>query len=145
MGGLVFFKDAEKEIMDPEVFAKAQQVAEDISKEGKVKSSQFRNYFAELRALENRFLKESRQDRVRAFQRLLPELELLKAKLMYNTRSNGPLKGAAAFVDFLKEAIDAGKRSPEDFLAMMKYVEAVLAYFYAFSENKEIRGKGGRG
>jgi CRISPR-associated protein Csm2 len=34
-------------------------------------------------------------------------------------------------VRFLEESIDAGKRSPQDFEAMMKYVEAVLAYFYA--------------
>lgn len=131
MAGLVFFRDERREVLDPEIFAEAERVAEGIAKEGKVKSSQFRNYFAELRALENRFLKERKADPERAFQRLVPELELLKAKLAYNTRANGPLKGAQAFVSFLQEALDAGKRSPEDFLAMMKYVEAVLAYFYA--------------
>ncbi|WP_243031740.1 type III-A CRISPR-associated protein Csm2 [Thermus altitudinis] len=131
MAELVFFQDRTKELLDPTVFARAEQLAQEIAQEGKVKSSQFRNYFAELRALENRFLKERRHDPDKAFRRLVPELELLKAKLAYNTRSNGPLKGATTFVNFLNEAIDAGKRSPEDFLAMMKYVEAVLAYFYA--------------
>lgn len=131
MAGLAFFRDEKREVLNAEIFTQAKEVAEAIARESKVKSSQFRNYFAELRALENRFLKERRTDPERAFQKLVPELELLKAKLAYNTRANGPLKGANAFVGFLDEALDAGKRSPEDFLAMMKYVEAVLAYFYA--------------
>ncbi|MEZ0322332.1 MAG: type III-A CRISPR-associated protein Csm2 [Thermus sp.] len=131
METLEFFKDRERGLLDPAIFERAKQVAEKLVGEGKTKSSQFRNYFAELRALENRFAKERKDNKDLAFARLVPELELLKAKLAYNTRTNGPLRDARAFVNFLNEALDAGKRSPEDFEAMMKYVEAVLAYFYA--------------
>ncbi|GAA6756168.1 CRISPR-associated protein Csm2 [Thermus sp. 2.9] len=134
MATLEFYRDKEKGLLDPVLFERARQVAEDLVREGKVKSSQFRNYFAELRALENRFQKERKADEDLAFARLVPELELLKAKLAYNTRAQGPLRGAGKFVAFLNEALDAGKRSPKDFEAMMKYVEAVLAYFYALGK-----------
>ncbi|MEN2981250.1 MAG: type III-A CRISPR-associated protein Csm2 [Thermus sp.] len=131
MATLEFYRDKEKGLLDPALFERAREKAEELIREGKLKSSQFRNYFAELRALENRFQKERKADEALAFARLVPELELLKAKLAYNTRSQGPLREARAFVNFLNEALDAGKRSPKDFEAMMKYVEAVLAYFYA--------------
>jgi CRISPR-associated protein Csm2 len=131
MPALEFYRDKEKGVLDPSLFERAREVAQELVREGQIKSSQFRNYFAELRALENRFEREKREDAALAFARLVPQLELLKAKLYYNTRSNGPLSRARAFVRFLEEAIDAGKRSPRDFEAMMKYVEAVLAYFYA--------------
>lgn len=131
MAVLEFYKDRGKGLLDPAVFTRAKKVADELVQEGKLKSSQFRNYFAELRALENRFQKERKRDEATAFARLLPELELLKAKLAYNTRSQGPLKDAKRFVEFMNEALEAGQRSPQDFEAMMKYVEAVLAYFYA--------------
>ncbi|KGQ21499.1 type III-A CRISPR-associated protein Csm2 [Thermus filiformis] len=131
MPALEFYRDKERGLLDPAIFEQAKKVAEQLVQENKVRSSQFRNYFAELRALENRFQKERKRDEAEAFARLVPELELLKAKLAYNTRSQGPLKDARAFVSFLNDALDAGKRSPKDFEAMMKYVEAVLAYFYA--------------
>lgn len=131
MAVLEFYKDKEKGLLDPAVFTRAKKVADELVQEGKLKSSQFRNYFAELRALENRFQKERKADEATAFARLVPELELLKAKLAYNTRSQGPLKEAKCFVEFMNEALEAGQRSPRDFEAMMKYVEAVLAYFYA--------------
>ncbi|APD10316.1 MULTISPECIES: type III-A CRISPR-associated protein Csm2 [Thermus] len=135
MPALEFYRDREKGILDPTIFARAQEVAKELVEEGKVKSSQFRNYFAELRALENRFQKERKEeDEALAFARLVPQLELLKAKLAYNTRSQGPLREAHRFVRFLNEALDSGKRTPKDFEAMMKYVEAVLAYFYAFGK-----------
>ncbi|AEV16373.1 CRISPR-associated protein, Csm2 [Thermus sp. CCB_US3_UF1] len=134
MATLEFYKDKEKGLLDPTLFERAREKAEELNREGKLKSSQFRNYFAELRALENRFQKERKADEALAFARLVPELELLKAKLAYNTRSQGPLREAKAFVGFLNEALDAGKRSPKDFEAMMKYVEAVLAYFYALGK-----------
>jgi len=133
MEALEFFKDKERGVLDPKVFEQAREVAKGLAN-GKLKSSQFRNYFAELRALENRFERERKGDEALAFAKLVPQLELLKAKLFYNTRSQGPLKNADEFVKFMERALEAGKRSPKDFEAMMKYVEAVLAYFYAFGK-----------
>ncbi|WP_117236918.1 type III-A CRISPR-associated protein Csm2 [Thermus sediminis] len=130
MPALEFFKDKERGVLDPKVFERAREVAEGLAK-GKLSSSQFRNYFTELRALESRFERDRKGDEALAFARLVPQLELLKAKLFYNTRPKGPLKEAKEFVEFMEEALEAGKRSPKDFEAMMKYVEAVLAYFYA--------------
>lgn len=134
MPALEFYRDKEQGILDPQIFEEARKVADELANQDKLKSSQFRNYFAELRAIENRFQKERKRDEATAFARLVPELELLKAKLAYNTRSQGPLKEAKRFVRFMNEALDAGKRSPKDFEAMMKYVEAVLAYFYALGK-----------
>lgn len=134
MPALEFYRDKERGLLDPAIFEQAKELGKQLAQSKIVTSSQFRNYFAELRALENRFQKERKRDEAEAFARLVPELELLKAKLAYNTRSRGPLKGAQEFVSFLNNALDTGKRSPKDFEAMMKYVEAVLAYFYAFEK-----------
>ena len=90
--GVGVFKDKERGVLDPKVFERAREVAEGLAR-GKLKSSQFRNYFAELRALENRFERERRKEGEElAFARLVPQLELLRAKLFYNTRSQGPLR-----------------------------------------------------
>ncbi len=133
-----FYQDRENRILRPGLFdSDARRDAEQIQG---IQSSQFRNYFHELRTLEARFDREAKSSVSVAFTRLVPQLELLKAKLAYGQRKNGPLQGAGSFVKFMNLLIDAGKRSPEDFEAMMQYLEAVLAYFYA----KEGQSQGGR-
>jgi CRISPR-associated protein Csm2 len=96
----------------PRLISRAYELALELVDKTALTSSQFRNYFGELRSLENRFERERREDEDLAFARLVPQLELLKAKLYYNTRSNGPLSRARAFVRFLEEAIDAGSGVP---------------------------------
>ena len=44
MPALEFFKDKERGVLDPKVFERAREVAEGLAR-GKLKSSQFRNYF----------------------------------------------------------------------------------------------------
>lgn len=48
-----------------------------------------------------------------AFARLVPQLELLRAKLFYNTRSQGPLRDAKEFVEFMEEALGGGEAEPK--------------------------------
>lgn len=133
-----FYQSRESRILRPGLFdAEARKDADQVQG---IQSSQFRNYFHELRTLEARFDREAKGNPQVAFAKLVPQLELLKAKLAYGQRKNGPLQNAGGFVNLMNRLIDAGKRSPEDFEAMMQYLEAVLAYFYA----KEGQNQGGR-
>lgn len=133
-----FYQDREKRILRAGLFDS--QAQKDAELAQGIKSSQFRNYFHELRTLEAAYERDAKADAQTAFARLVPRLELLKAKLAYGQRKDGPLKDARGFVELMNRLVDAGKRSPEDFEAMMKYLEAVLAYFYA----KEGQNQGGR-
>ncbi len=133
-----FYQNRESKILRPGLFdGDARKDADQVQG---IQSSQFRNYFHELRTLEARFEREAKGNPQVAFAKLIPQLELLKAKLAYGQRKNGPLQNAGGFVNLMNRLIDAGKRSPEDFEAMMQYLEAVLAYFYA----KEGQNQGGR-
>ncbi|WP_299426128.1 type III-A CRISPR-associated protein Csm2 [uncultured Meiothermus sp.] len=133
-----FYQDREAKTLRPGLFdTEARKDADHV--EG-IQSSQFRNYFHELRTLEARFDREAKSNSHIAFGKLVSQLELLKAKLAYGQRKNGPLQNASGFVSLMNRLIDAGKKSPEDFEAMMQYLEAVLAYFYA----KEGQNQGGR-
>jgi CRISPR-associated protein Csm2 len=132
-----FYKNRESKTLRPGLFD--DDARKDADKIQGIQSSQFRNYFNELRTLEARFEREAKGNSQVAFAKLIPQLELLKAKLAYGQRKNGPLQNAKGFVNLMNSLIDAGKRSPEDFEAMMQYLEAVLAYFYA----KEGQNQGG--
>ena len=133
-----FYQNRESKILRPGLFD--EDAPRDADQVQGIQSSQFRNYFHELRTLEARFEREAKGNPQVAFAKLIPQLELLKAKLAYGQRKNGPLQNAGGFVNLMNRLIDAGKRSPEDFEAMMQYLEAVLAYFYA----KEGQNQGGR-
>jgi CRISPR-associated protein Csm2 len=133
-----FYQDRKNRILKPGLFdSQAKQDAEGVQG---IQSSQFRNYFHELRTLEANYERAAKTGDTLAFAKLVPQLELLKAKLAYGQRKNGPLQNAGGFVSLMNRLIDVGKKSPEDFEAMMQYLEAVLAYFYA----KEGQNQGGR-
>ncbi len=133
-----FYQDRQNRILKPGLFdGQAKQDAEGVQG---IQSSQFRNYFHELRTLEANYERAAKTGDTLAFAKLVPQLELLKAKLAYGQRKNGPLQNAGGFVSLMNRLIDVGKKSPEDFEAMMQYLEAVLAYFYA----KEGQNQGGR-
>jgi CRISPR-associated protein Csm2 len=132
-----FFKDSEKHFMIPELFSEqANADAKEIKGSG-LKSNQFRNYFQELRAIEESYRRRrtstpeaARQESAdAAWQETLPRLHMLKARVAYGKRRNGST--TAEFQAFMNKVIDSGIRSERDFEAMMLYVEAVLAYFYA--------------
>ncbi len=126
-----FYQDTEKRFMVPELFSKeARDVAKRIRSRGRLQSSQFRNYFQQLRALESRYLADQQESQETAWHRLQPQLHLFKAKLAYGARKEGPLAQATEFRDFMEETIDSIKDG-KDFEAAMLFVEAVLAYYYA--------------
>lgn len=129
-----FYRDSSKEFMQPELLSKrAQEVAKKIRDNRELKSSQFRNYFQELRALEARYQADHRKDPQEAWMRLEPQLQLFKAKLAYGARKDGPLAKATEFRRFMEEVVES-IREGKDFEAAMLYVEAVLAYYYAMGK-----------
>lgn len=132
-----FFEDPDKHFMIPELFSEqANARAKKIRNSG-LKSNQFRNYFQELRAIEESYRRKrtspqetTQQQPLDAnWRETLPRLHMLKARVAYGQRRNGST--TAEFQAFMNEVIDSGIRSERDFEAMMLYVEAVLAYFYA--------------
>ena len=112
--------------------------AAEIRRSG-LKSSQFRNYFQELRGLEARFKQDERENAETAWLKLQPQLEMFKAKLAYGSRRDGPIAQAPAFRSFMDKLVNTGLESPRSFHTMMLFVEAVLAYYYA-----EESSQGGR-
>ncbi len=136
-----FYRDREKQYIVPDLLSeKARAVAEKIRQNRELKSSQFRNYFQELRALEARYRADRQKSPQGAWLRLEPQLQLFKAKLAYGARKDGPLVNATEFRSFMEEVVDSIQEA-KDFEAAMLYVEAVLAYFYAL----EMEGKNKRG
>ena len=128
-----FYQDTEKRFMVPELFSKE---ARDVAKRIRgLQSSQFRNYFQQLRALESRYLADQQESQETAWHRLQPQLHLFKAKLAYGARKEGPLAQAPEFREFMEETIDSIKDG-KDFEAAMLFVEAVLAYYYALEQAK---------
>jgi len=137
-----FYRDKEKQYMRPELFnQEARRVAEEIRDNRELKSSQFRNYFQELRALEARYLADRQRDPEGAWRKLEPQLQFFKAKLAYGARKEGPLAKARVFRRFLDEVVDS-IREARDFEAALLYVEAVLAYFYALETENRGRARG---
>ncbi len=134
-----FYRDPNKEYMVPDLLSQqAREVAEKIRQNRELKSSQFRNYFQELRALEARYRAERRKDPQGAWLRLEPQLQLFKAKLAYGARKEGPLAKATEFRRFMEEVVNSIQEG-RDFEAAMLYVEAVLAYFYALESEQQQR------
>lgn len=125
----MYYKDKANGILDANLFTtKAEAEAKKLV-QARFTSSQFRNYFSELRQLEDKLDADEHEQ---AFERMLPFLKMIHAKLAYKTSQGTQTnRGAAkAFQDFLGIAINA-VQDREDFDPMMKYVESVLAYFYA--------------
>ena len=140
-----FYRDEEKRYMVPELFSqRAQQVAQAIRDHRELKSSQFRNYFQELRALEARYRADRQRNPEGAWLALEPQLQLFKAKLAYGARKEGPLAKASVFRAFLEEVVDSIQEA-RDFEAALLYVEAVLAYFYALETENRTRSRVGQG
>ena len=141
-----FYRDQEKRYMRPELFnEEARRVAEKLrGGRDELNSSQFRNYFQELRALAARYRADQQRDPEAAWLTLEPQLQLFKAKLAYGARKDGPLEKAGNFRKFLDEVVDS-IREARDFEAALLYVEAVLAYFYALETEDRNRPRRSEG
>lgn len=98
-------------------------------------SSQFRNYFGELRIIYNDFTgRKVSWDETRL------RLELLLARLAYGTRKKGavPRKLFEVFAEMLKDIIESDAEKGQTLLeSAMRQVEAVLALFYPLRDLKD--------
>lgn len=99
------------------------------ARQGGVSSRQFRSHFLELRQLQRQYRRQGSD--ANAWNNLVPRLELMRAKVNYGKRKNGPLTGAAKYIEFMTKALRQGKESPAHFNSMMLFLEAVAGYFYA--------------
>jgi CRISPR-associated protein Csm2 len=139
-----YFKNKPKNILHEILFDSKARDKANLLLGSEFTSSQFRNYFAEIRGLEARLSALLEKDQESGFDRILPYLRMVNAKLAYGQRQGkGRSKPTTSpeFAQFLGEAVN-NVHDEQDFRAMVKYVEAVLAYFY-FNETQK-RGPGGR-
>lgn len=124
----VYFEDAEKGLLKRNLFDdEAQQDAKRLVS-AQVTRVQVRRYFGEVRALQARYHSEQARSKDAAFERIQPYLGLLKAKAYYGRRNNRCSNDMITFSDFITDCID-GVNDAKSFEAMVKYLEAVVAYF----------------
>ena len=98
-------------------------------------SSQFRNYFGELRIIYNDFT-----ERKVSWDETRLRLELLLARLAYGTRKKGgvPRKLFEVLAEMLKRIVEAdAEKGPTLLESAMWQVEAVLALFYPLRDLKD--------
>ncbi len=125
-----YYQDAAKQRLRAELFSEeAYRDAQRLVK-ANVTRVQVRRYFGEIRALQARYnaLKHEKGAE-EAFEEIRPYLGLLKAKAYYGRRNNNRhTNDMVTLSTFLTECLD-GVQDPKSFDAMIKYVEAVVAYF----------------
>lgn len=115
----------------------AEQVGKALAAAG-LQSAQLRRFYGDVLNLRRRFeLRSAGQDisrREEAFQEILPEFRMLRAKAYYaNKRSKNILP------DVMKKFMENHVREVKtwkDFLAFCRHFEAVVAFHYAFSEKE---------
>ena len=98
-------------------------------------SSQFRNYFGELRIIYNDFT-----ERKVSWDETRLRLELLLARLAYGTRKKGgvPRELFEVLAEMLKGIVEAdAEKGPTLLESAMRQVEAVLALFYPLRDLKD--------
>jgi len=120
------YQDAERGVVNPELFDEwAQGEAEKLIELG-LPSSQFRKFFAELRALEARV--RILGDNDEAVKQVRPYLKLLLAKVHYQTRDRKKARAYETLEELLRDLFDQVK-TRRDFDVVMDAVQAVMAYY----------------
>lgn len=94
----------------------------------KLNPSQIRRFFSEVKSLEKR-LKDNNESED-YFQKILPLIKMLKAKVSY---AYGRQVVTKEFEEFINEKINMIK-TKEDFKAFVLHFEAVVGYFYGLSK-----------
>jgi CRISPR-associated protein Csm2 len=114
---------AKPEMLSEEAFGEAMGlVLSELS------SSQFRNYFGELRDIERQF-DAGRLD----WSSVRLRLHLLKARLAYGRRKNGG-RVSEKFYQLLNYLLNEAQTNNDSFKQVLLYIEAILAYFYPLEE-----------
>ena len=125
-----YFEDEAKDLLVEDLFStRAREMADKLLKQ-RITRVQGRKYFAEVRALEARF--KSEKHRLKsgdspelAFERIKPYLGLLQAKAYYGQRKERNMQEFARFIEDCVKDVHTEKT----FKAMVKYIEAVVAFF----------------
>ena len=121
--------------MSGSLISRAYKLAFELVDKTALTSSQFRNYFGELRIIYNDFT-----ERRVSWDETRLRLELLLARLAYGTRRKGgvPRELFEVLAEMLKDVVeaDAGK-GPTLLEGAMRQVEAILALFYPLRDLKD--------
>lgn len=101
-----------------------------VSRDDKtITSAQLRRFYNDFKSLERRFIlmhKDSKEEKAKAFQSLLPQIKLTKAKVAYaRARQTVP----SNFEKWLTDAVSA-INSPETFEEFLLHFEAIVGFAY---------------
>lgn len=120
-----FFVDDKKEIIRSDLLEKhAFELGKKFASV-KVSSSQLRNFFNDVKALE---AKVDLVSSSREFEKIKPYVKLLKSKVAYAYK-NGKGKIALPFKQFIDKCVDL-VATKEDFKAFAIFFEAVVGFYY---------------
>jgi len=126
MEKIIFWKDREKQLVDPELFSKiAEDLAKKIAKDNKEKGSpnkrtQIRKFYDEIVRLA--MLSKSRPNE---WEQLLPMVHMVTAKAAY---AKGRKLISDGFLQFLKNSIEQIKK-PEDLKVFSNFFEAFMGFY----------------
>jgi CRISPR-associated protein Csm2 len=126
MEKIIFWKDREKQIVDPELFSKtaedlAKKIAEDsINVRNSNKRTQIRKFYDEIVRLS--MLSKSRPNE---WEELLPMVHMVTAKAAY---ANGRKLISEGFLRFLRNSIEQIKK-PEDLNVFSNFFEAFMGFY----------------
>jgi CRISPR-associated protein Csm2 len=127
MEKITFWKDREKQLIDPELFSKtAENLAKKIAEDNKEKSSsnkrtQIRKFYDEIVRLD--MLSKSRPNE---WEQLLPMVHMITAKAAY---ANGRKKLISDnFLQFIRTSIEQ-INNPEDLNVFSNFFEAFMGFY----------------
>ena len=121
--------------MSGSLISRAYKLAFELVDKTALTSSQFRNYFGELRIIYNNF-----SERRVSWDETRLRLELLLARLAYGTRKKGgvPKELFEVLAAMLKDIVEAdAEKGPALLESAMRQVEAILALFYPLRDLKD--------
>ncbi|SKA67916.1 type III-A CRISPR-associated protein Csm2 [Desulfobaculum bizertense] len=105
----------------------AEEIAQVLCKERALKNTQIRRFYNEVQRLDRQLRCQYQQDKSTAFEKILPHIKLLRARVAFaSSRENGSF--TPAFRTFLDKRIEQ-ITSIEDFRAFLLHFEAVLGFF----------------
>ena len=115
-----FFEDSEKERLRRDLLdEKAHELGKYFAKKDRISSSQLRNFFNDVRSLEARV-------KVEDFQKVLPHIKMLKAKVAY---AQGRNLVPFSFKKLISQCVDLIE-DERDFGGFVKFFEAIVGFFY---------------
>lgn len=120
--------------------AKAKSLGEDFAKKDgyKVKSTQMRRFYGDVKELETRIEREAKgadifeSDEPQKLAKYLALVRMLKSKAAY---AAGRETVSRAFESFIVKSVDQIK-TPKDFRAFVLFFEAIVGYYYGAGGEK---------